>query len=75
MESLIPVSGLEVAAMTDCRTQIPAEPIRPAREDDFELLQLGVDLKDAKFDTPPSAFSRTPCCAWHGTRRRWRPWC
>ena len=38
MESLIPVSGLEVAAMADFKKQIPDQPVRPAREDDFELL-------------------------------------
>ena len=35
--------------MADFKQQIPDQPIRPAREDDFELLQMGVDLKDAKF--------------------------
>ena len=42
--------------MADFKKQIPDQPVRPAREDDFELLQLGVDLKDAKFDTPPIGF-------------------
>ena len=42
--------------MADFKQQIPDQPIRPAREDDFELLQMGVDLKDAKFDTPPIGF-------------------
>ena len=42
--------------MADFKKQIPDEPIRPAREDDFELLQMGIDLKDAKFETPPIGF-------------------
>ena len=42
--------------MADFKKRIPDEPIRPAREDDFELLQMGIDLKDAKFETPPIGF-------------------
>lgn len=35
---------------------IPYETPKPMREDDFELLQLGTDLKDAKFEAPPIGF-------------------
>ena len=42
--------------MTNSINGIPYESPRPAREDDFELLQLGADLKDAKFESPPIGF-------------------
>ncbi|MEG1773849.1 MAG: hypothetical protein RR320_03230, partial [Oscillospiraceae bacterium] len=35
---------------------IPFDTPKPERGDDFELLQLGEDLKDAKFEAPPIGF-------------------
>ena len=42
--------------MTDYQNQMAHEAVHAARDDDFELLQQGVDIKDAKFETPPIGF-------------------
>lgn len=42
--------------MTDFTGNAAYEPSGPAREDDFELLQMGSELKDAKFEHPPIGF-------------------
>lgn len=42
--------------MRNRQEPLPNDIVRPGRDDDFELLQQSVSLKDAKFEAPPIGF-------------------